>query len=675
MRRFWWLLGGWLLGLWACDDGAPTPGPDVSVDSAIIDARVIDSGFDAGLVLDMHPADATPGDAQVPDAAFGPGDEVTLTVNLDGVPTADILVMQGGTERYLRTDANGRVTVPIDTAIEGVAVIVASHPDARIKAFTLWPDEPVRDSLELTRLGPDNPRYTFLDPGTPERRNSTAECGHCHLTMNDDWFDSPHRTSASNPVVQAVYRGTSRTGRPVAPPVAEQLPGFGECADCHAPGMDGRLGGRDLARADGFALEYGVHCDVCHSVESVDLDSNAPGVAGRLRIQRPSILGPITLGANGVLPLTFGPSHDSPNPRMGSVQRDHYRNAQICAGCHQYTAAQAVDMTRWPDGRLPVHTTYSEWKTGVLGEAALCNDCHMPPLPKVANGADKQAFPAADLGITGGFIRPAGAARSHSWVGPRTPESGMLALAGALFIDTQIIDGDVVAQVTLRNQGAGHALPTGEPLRAIFVQVEAFCGEAPLAPSGGDVLPDWTGALEARAADADWSRWPNAVAGQTLRVVRRPGGFHDYPGVEPFADRFDAVQKGLPIEVLAGVATIMNVAPNGDVELSAPLPAAQPGDHVYRVDAPLTAGAPGFAYARVMVDADGRPMVPHYLAVDVRSDNRLPPMAAWTSTHRFTTACPDPTVRAQAIYRRYPAALAAERGWPLEDEVMTTVTR
>lgn len=641
-----------------------------------IDARV----FDAQLTLDMRATDAGPTDARVadtgsPDAMPGSVDTVTLTVTLDGVPTAGIRVMQGGSQQHQRTDADGRVTVPIDHALDGVPVIVASHPDARTKAFTLWPDEPPQDRLELRRLGPDNPEYTFLDPGTPRRRSSTAQCGHCHLTMNDDWFESPHRTSASNPIVQAVYRGTNSAGRAVAPTVAEHLPAFGECADCHAPGMDGRLGGRDLARADGFALEFGVHCDVCHSVESVDLESPAPGVAGRLRVHRPSTPGPVTLGANGVLPLTFGPSYDSPNPRMGSVQRDHFRDARLCAGCHEYAAEQAIDRARWPDGRLPVHTTYSEWKDGALGEAARCNDCHMPPLPEVSNGADKQAFPSADVGIAGGFIRAAGAARSHRWVGPRAQSSGMLALAGALFITKDVVDGEVIAQVTLRNQGAGHALPTGEPLRAIFVHVEAYCGESLLAPSGGDVLPDWTGALETRLADADWDRWPDAQVGQVLRVVRRPGGFHDYPGVAPFADRFDAAQKGMPIETLALEATIEAVQPDGTLQLSAPLPAPQPGDRVYRVDAPLTAGAPGFAYARVMIDAAGRAMVPHYLAVDVRSDNRLLPMQAWTSTHRFTTTCPDPTIHAQAIYRRYPAWLAAERSWPLEDEVMTRVNR
>ncbi len=63
-------------------------------------------------------------------------------------------------------------------------------------------------------------------------------------------------------------------------PCDGQAEAFGGCADCHAPGIDGALGGRDLLEARGVAHESGVHCDVCHKVESVHLDDPAPGVAG-----------------------------------------------------------------------------------------------------------------------------------------------------------------------------------------------------------------------------------------------------------------------------------------------------------------------------------------------------------------------------------------------------------
>ena len=137
----------------------------------------------------------------------------------------------------------------------------------------------------------------------------------------------------------------------------------------------------------------------------------------------------------------------------------------------------------------------------------------------------------------------------------------------------------------------------------------------------------------------------------------------------------------MPVEEAAGAATVVGVA--GDtVTLDGPLPA---GAVAYRLppagglvadgDAAVPlAGTPGFAFARVLVGADGQPMVPHFAAVDVASDNRLMPTASWTSTHRFSTACDDPTVEARLLHRPAPLALAQERQWDLRDAVMAVDT-
>src|SRR5690606_20946227 len=92
---------------------------------------------------------------------------------------------------------------------------------------------------------------------------------------------------------------------------------------------------------------------------------------------------------------------------------------------------------------------------------------------------------------------------------------------------------------------------------------------------------------------------------------------------------------------------------------------------------PVTAraGAPGFAFARVLVGPDGRRMVPHFLAVDVASDNRLLPQRTWTTEHRFAATCADPEVTAVLSYRRMPLELADERGYDLREAVMARVTR
>jgi hypothetical protein len=259
--------------------------------------------------------------------------------------------------------------------------------------------------------------------------------------------------------------------------------------------------------------------------------------------------------------------------------------------------------------------------------------------------------------------------RQHRFIGPRREGSHLLRLAAALFVEVAQEDGAWVATVTTRNAGAGHRLPTGEPLRSVLLTVDAQCDEAPLEAIGGDALPVWAGALERRAAGEDWSVWATAEAGDQIQVVRRTGAWHDYAGFGPFGDgRFDAEAKGLPVEHVVGSAVL-----NADGRPDEPLPE---GDFAYRLrgDGPR-AGRAGVAFARVLAGTTGDLMVPHHAAVDVVSDNRLAPQQSWVSTHRFEGACETPTITARLWHRPYPLGLGQSRGWPKHDQLMFEVRR
>ncbi|MCB9761499.1 MAG: hypothetical protein H6739_16770 [Alphaproteobacteria bacterium] len=645
---------------------------------------------------------------------------VDVHITLDGEPVEGVVVAQGGAPERWLTDAGGDVRITFDNTVEGDAVVVASHPEARILgAFVTVPEGDAVSLvvLDLERYAAgDNLLYTFQDPGEPDIVDSTNQCSHCHVTLVDAWFGSPHRSSASNPRVQDLYAGVAAAwadaaacaaaggqwleglapgtrapaercylGAGVLPdlnpdcaedPCDGQATAFGACADCHAPGIDGALGGRDLLEAEGFAYEDGVHCDVCHKVESIDLSAEA-GVAGRLHLTRPSeeLTGPLGPWE----PLTFGPYDDVVNPRMGSVQRDHFREATFCAGCHELdqpalVPGVALDADRWPDGRLPVHSTYSEWAAGPMNPGVVCQSCHMPADADVGNAADlENEFEGVIIGIAAGWYRTPGAVRQHSWVGPRQPESRMLQLAATVDIEAERVDDAWEARVRVENAGPGHAIPTGEPLRSLLLTVTATCDGAPLDPVGGDVVPDYGGAVAERAGDL--SVWPEAQVGDRIRVAARGEGFVDYDGVGPFATdgRFDADEKGIPVLSYVGEAEVIGVSEGGAVTTSPALPS---GDVAWLVrDTRMLAGAPGWGFARVMVDADGARMAPHHRAVDVASDNRLKPRTAWTSTHRFDGGCEAPVFEATLLHRPLPLALAAERGWEAEDAVMVEARR
>ena len=136
--------------------------------------------------------------------------EVDVTVTVDGQFFPGITLIQGGSSEHWTTGPDGSATVELDTTIEGSWVLHASHPDARIWAFEFSnPPEP-QVTIDLTRFDTsDNPDYLFHHPGTPEINDSTEYCSHCHRSMVDDWFQSPHRSAASNPVLQDVYAGTA----------------------------------------------------------------------------------------------------------------------------------------------------------------------------------------------------------------------------------------------------------------------------------------------------------------------------------------------------------------------------------------------------------------------------------------------------------------------------------
>lgn len=633
---------------------------------------------------------------------------VRVTVTLDGVPVEGALVMQAGTRVEVSSAADGTASVWVDPAVPGAIWVVASHTAARnVGVEVAGPAEVELAMVSIDRT--DNQGYGFKEAGPESTEGgNTGQCSHCHVTLHQEWYASPHRTAASNPAVHDVYQGVASavlqaacggvwktvvepgTGAAVdACSVADAVAtsgGTGGCADCHAPGINGEVGGRDLLDARDLEYSEGVSCDVCHHVESIHPDQ-APGVGGWLSILRPSE--PSDSLVLGVFaPLVFGPYTDVLNPYMGASRRDHFHESAFCGGCHEQAQAVLVpsaeiDQSRWPTGTLPIHTTYSEWLAGPMNPSATCQSCHMPPNASAGNSADLYtAIEHLEPGVGAGWERPPGSVRAHTWWGPRQPAGGMLGLAAALAVDTTLVDGVLTAFVTVKNVGPGHAIPTGEPLRNLILGVSARC-EAELPFLGGDVIPEVGGAVATRSVPEDLLRFPEAQPGMLLRFVRQ-SGWYDYEGYGPFGDgRFDATEKGLPRWEWLGEGTVLAVDDAGTVTLASPVPAGAERAILVEFPRELTdgaasvgvAGAPGFAFARVLVGLDGTSGVPHHLAVDVVSDNRLLPQQSFTTEHRFAADCAAPTVSAVLVHRAFPADTARRYGWTQVDSLMDEAQR
>lgn len=396
---------------------------------------------------------------------------------------------------------------------------------------------------------------------------------------------------------------------------------------------------------------------------------STPGVSGALVLHRPSE--PSESAGLGVWqPLTFGPFYDVMNPRMGATPRGHFSGGQICFGCHESRQAallpgESLDESKWPNG-LPIHSTWSEFEEAEPGVP--CHSCHMPPDLVAGNAQDLGNIWPDVPGPAAGWFRPEGTVRKHGWYGPKQPESGILLDALGLDVAVSMEESALSVEVEVSNAGAGHAVPTGEPLRSVFLTVEATCDGLPLKATGGDVIPDFAGFIQRKGAEENWTVWDDAQPGDAIYIVDEMEGYYDYPTWSALAD-WTPDEKGLPLRSAVGSAEVVSVT-NGMVVLDSELPM---GTHAYLTRG-IGAAQPGFAFAKVLADASGNPMVPHFLAVELVSDNRLMPGQEWQTHHRFAANCAHPAVTATLWHSSYPKALAQERGWAFGEQVMVTAS-
>lgn len=667
-------------------------------------------------------------------------------------PIEGAIVMQAGGEPTFTTGPDGAFSIELTTAIAGVPAVVASKIGYRTRGVEIMELPQQELVIELLFASPpDNESYVFHPPGTGDPNNSTEYCDHCHTTFVQQFRASAHSRSAKDPLVLDLYAGVTSAALSAAECAsiggqwrAGLLPGtaadvadkcyvaggvlpdlnpqcgaqgdlscddpalpspkqpsvFGRCADCHAPGITGKAGGRDLHDATDVAFDAGNHCDVCHKARDVDL-SKPPGVAGALVLQRPREKVSDEPNAN-VIQVMFGPLPDVANEFMGGSYQPVFMQSELCAACHEHRQpallpGSALDPNRWPDG-LPILDTYEEWKSsGFNGPGSPCQFCHMPP-DDTGLKSTLEVTNEDNASIAFGYLRPSERIRKHTFRSPLDGAPRLIDGAINLVLGTSVDAAaqSATASVTVQNILAGHAIPTGEPMRSLVLAVRAEgCGQTWVA-SGGATIHDGAGysemgvvsaAVVPNGASLIWSQGAAvATPGMRVRAVRPTGVFDDYTGIGWFADpALLPEEKGLEIFAPIGEAAVLGAA-NGEVALDVALPLAA-GDIVYLGDAlPMSwsdgapsiavAGAPGYTFAKTLVDPTGERHVHHYRAVDIASDNRIAPQASAATEHTFAipAGCASGKVTATLIYRPVPIGMARLRGWDAKDWVVAETT-
>ena len=266
-------------------------------------------------------------------------------------------------------------------------------------------------------LSSQRPAQAPQDPRLPTARRvdpevpalvPAARCGECHGPLENEWRESAHAKADTSPLYRRMRAAS----------------GSQDCDSCHAPL-------RRFARQDP-AAEEGVTCDACHMLR---IDKAAAGVSFSLHPEDN---------------VRYGPLCDSQPHyfhRMGCSPL--HRESEFCAACHDgnrhLPGSTGASRSLFPE--------YEEWRSEYSAQGSHdCQVCHMPASRREA--------------AVGSHERPE--IRHHGF-----RLHGRLlgqALQGQAHVrrDAQALTVDV----QLRNDGAGHAVPSGLPERRLQVGVE-----------------------------------------------------------------------------------------------------------------------------------------------------------------------------------------------------------
>ena len=273
----------------------------------------------------------------------------------------------------------------------------------------------------------------------PSSAFTAAEtCGGCHADIYEQWSETILSQAYRDPFYRARMQEAVRDTQ-------GRLADF--CIKCHSP--IGVFAGEHLpidgSRMSAIAVR-GVQCDFCHTISGIDGISNGGYLNTPGNVKR-------------------GPFKDAVSPFHETAYSTLHTRAEICGICHDIYN---------PDNGLRLESTYFEWREGPYGKQNItCQDCHMTPGPGVTKPNPGQAAiggPAREHIYTHHFVG------ANVLYGNRELAIERLRAAAQLSISVpeKVESGKMVTlDVTVRNVGAGHYLPTSLTyIRQMWLEVE-----------------------------------------------------------------------------------------------------------------------------------------------------------------------------------------------------------
>jgi hypothetical protein len=292
---------------------------------------------------------------------------------------------------------------------------------------------------------------------------SADTCGGCHSEIYKQWKGSMHQQAHHDPVYNSVakyyLKGLTKKG---------EIDESESCVKCHTPigvttGFPTKTSD-DLTKTADIA-KNGIQCDYCHSSVS------AHKMYNNGLIKKP--------GQGDENPgIKYGPFKDSKSDYHKTAYSEFHTSSEICGTCHN---VRHVFYGTW------LETTYEEWKKSpynsmIAKNRVTCQGCHMYQRPgHPATGSTKRD---ANPGTASDGSKKRPHIFTHYFVGANSaiPEINKdetkkkmaiarLQNAAELSISTSNISKGIV-NITVKNTGAGHKLPTGlTDTRQMWLQI------------------------------------------------------------------------------------------------------------------------------------------------------------------------------------------------------------
>ncbi len=435
-------------------------------------------------------------------------------------PVSGARVRVAGQDKFVLSDRQGRFRLRSPISRQGRVVVTAGKAGWFNNGIMPGYAGAVGDIFLYPVFVADDANYRFYSP---------LECFRCHGRVTQIWHQSKMAHTTANSRLLSLYYGTRAGGRGKGHGYRLDFPrSEGNCARCHAPSVAARPGQSwDLATIlqSGSAEWEGISCEYCHKVRRVLPDSRSPsGHKAVLERRHP---------VRGRSILVFGPYDDVVVPPMAASYSPVFQKGVFCAACHSHFAKpkggrpwnwrQVYKPKEWAgfglkDGsRLPVQTTYHEWKQWQEGLPAkdpnrgkLCQTCHM--------NWQKRLLPYDNYVVSGMALNMWGTHRSPQNIRPHHFEGGTLSqlkTALALEVEGKIKGKRLTVKVHVSNTNGGHWVPTGETMRNIILLVSARGGnDKPLKMLAGGRLPGWAGRGDPKKGN--YAGLPGAIFARVL---------------------------------------------------------------------------------------------------------------------------------------------------------------